>query len=99
MVTSSPSAGAPLGLQLAAVVQRPPAVGTHVFTAALAVTALPTRAQATMSNHGNPVSVAWGCLGNCTAFESVCFAIIGESVLGLILRLTGDCGFIGFVYC
>src|SRR5512133_980522 len=37
IVTSSPAAGAPAGLQLEAVVQAPPVVGTHDFEAALAV--------------------------------------------------------------
>ncbi len=36
MITSSFVAGAPLGLQLPAVVQAPPAVGTHVLVAAAA---------------------------------------------------------------
>jgi hypothetical protein len=37
MVTSSPVPGAPLGFQFAAVVQVPPAAGTHVFVAAIAI--------------------------------------------------------------
>jgi hypothetical protein len=44
MTTSSPAAGAPSGLQLPAVAHEPPAVGTHVFVAALAVRAPPSRA-------------------------------------------------------
>ena len=36
MMTESPAAGAPLGFQFPAVVHEPPAVGVHVFVAALA---------------------------------------------------------------
>jgi len=35
IITSSPPAGAPFGLQFAAVVHAPPAVGTHDFVAAV----------------------------------------------------------------
>ena len=53
MTTSSPAAGVPPGLQLPAVAHEPPAVGTYVFVAALAVRAPPSRAMVNSISSGN----------------------------------------------
>src|SRR5689334_19938802 len=59
IITASPSAGAPLGAQLPAVVQTPPAAVTHVFTAAHVGTALPIKTEAitNKSRDGIPLFV------------------------------------------